>query len=115
MHMHYSRRQIMSLVPGSLLLGQQAIGAERRRPRIAALTTIYFKYSHSQHIVDRFLEGYGWQGKHHQPEFDVVSLYVEQTGENDLSRERVQRYPQMKLNPTIADALTQGGSKMDVD
>ena len=43
MHMHYSRRQIMSLVPGSLLLGQQAIGAERRRPRIAALTTIYFK------------------------------------------------------------------------
>jgi hypothetical protein len=115
MHMHYSRRQIMSLVPGSLLLGHQANGAQRRRPRIAALTTIYFKYSHSQHIVDRFLEGYGWQGKHHQPEFDVVSLYVEQTGENDLSRERVQRYPQMKLYPTIADALTQGGSKLDVD
>ena len=113
--MHYSRRQIMSLVPGAIVLGNQATGAARRRPKLAALTTIYFKYSHSQHIVDRFLEGYGWQGKHHQPDFDVVSLYVEQVGDNDLSRERVKRYPQMKPYPTIAEALTLGGSKLAVD
>ena len=113
--MRYSRRQIMSLVPGAVVLGSQAYGAAPRRPRLAALTTIYFKYSHSQHIVDRFLEGYGWEGKHHQPNFDVVSLYVEQVGKNDLSRERVKRYPQMKLYPTIADALTQGGSELAVD
>ena len=31
-----------------------------RRPRIAAIATIYFKHSHAQHIIDRFLEGYGW-------------------------------------------------------
>ena len=30
------------------------------RPKIAALVTEYRKYSHGQHIVDRFLEGYGW-------------------------------------------------------
>lgn len=86
-----------------------------RRPRIAALTTIYHKYSHSQHLVDRFLEGYGWEGRHHRPAMDVVSLYVEQVGDNDLSRERAQRHPQMKIYPTIAEALTQGGRNLAVD
>ena len=26
------------------------------RPKLAAITTSYFKYSHTQHIVDRFLD-----------------------------------------------------------
>ncbi len=87
----------------------------RSRPRIAALTTIYHKYSHSQHLVDRFLDGYGWEGKHHRPEMDIVSLYVEQVGENDLSRERASRHREMRIYPTIAEALTQGGSELAVD
>ncbi|MFN8709531.1 MAG: hypothetical protein ACK526_23490 [Planctomyces sp.] len=86
-----------------------------RRLRIAALTTIYHKYSHSEHIIDRFLEGYGWENGHHRPEMDVVSLYVEQVGKNDLSRERASRHPKMKIYPTIAEALTQGGSDLSVD
>ena len=86
-----------------------------RRPRIAALTTVYYKYSHSQHIIDRFLDGYGWESGHHRPPMDVVSLYVEQVGDNDLSRERAQRHPGMKIYPTIAEALTQGGSTLAVD
>ncbi len=113
--MRYSRRHFLATIASTLPLGNVSLGFEERRPRIAALTTIYHKYSHSQHIVDRFLEGYGWEGQHHQPEFDVVSLYVEQVGENDLSRERARRYPQMKIYPTIADALTLGGRKLAVD
>ena len=46
---------------------------------------------------------------------DVVSLYVEQVRENDLSRERAARHPGMKIYPTIAGALTQGGSRLAVD
>jgi len=46
---------------------------------------------------------------------DVVSLYVEQVGDNDLSRERASRHPGMKIHPTIADALTQGGNQLAVD
>ena len=34
-----------------------------KRPKIAAIATIYHKYAHAQHIVDRFLEGYGWNSK----------------------------------------------------
>ena len=85
------------------------------RPKLAAITTTCFKYSHAQHIIDRFLEGYGWNGKHHHPPMDLVSLYVDQVGEKDLSRDRAKRFPSMKLYPTIAEALTLGGSKLAVD
>jgi hypothetical protein len=85
------------------------------RPKIAAIATIYFKYSHAQHIVDRFLEGYGWNGQHHRPPMDVDALYVDQRREGDLSRDRAERFPTMKIYPTIADALTLGGSELAVD
>ncbi len=97
-----------------LLPAVHAAGS-RRRLKIAAVTTAYFKYSHSQHIVDRFLEGYGWEGRHHRPDMDVVSLYVEQVGENDISRERLKRYPGMKRAETIEQALTLGTDKLAVD
>ena len=46
---------------------------------------------------------------------DLVSLYVDQVGANDLSRERGARHPDVKIYPTIAEALTLGGSKLAVD
>ena len=86
-----------------------------KRPKIAAVATIYHKYSHAQHIVDRFLEGYGWNSRHHRPPMDLVSLYVDQVKGDDLSRERAQRFPSMEIYPTVADALTLGGSELAVD
>ncbi|MCE2395831.1 hypothetical protein J4G02_14760 [Candidatus Poribacteria bacterium] len=86
-----------------------------KRPKIAAIVTEYRKYSHGQHIVDRFLEGYGWNGQHHHPSMDLVSLYVDQRPESDLSRDRAERFPQMKIYPTVADTLTLGGSDLAVD
>jgi hypothetical protein len=112
--MECSRRVFLGGAASTLVMGNAGWAAERR-PKIAALTTIYHKYSHSQHIVDRFLDGYGWEGQHHHPPMDVVSLYVEQVGQNDLSRERAQRHPLMKIYPTIAEALTLGGSTLAVD
>src|SRR5215813_10828629 len=85
------------------------------RPKIAAVATTYFKYSHAQHIVDRFLDGYGWNGAHHYPSMDLVSLYVDQAGTTDLSREREKRHPSMKIYPSIAEALTLGGTQLAVD
>lgn len=86
-----------------------------RRPKIACISTIVHKYSHTQHFIDRFLEGYGWQGRHHRPAMDLVSLYVDQVREGDLSRERAARFPSMKIYPTVADALTLGGDTLAVD
>lgn len=86
-----------------------------QRPKIACISTIFHKYSHTQHFVDRFLEGYGWHGRHHRPPMDLVSLYVDQVGEDDLSRDRAQRFPQMRIYPTVADALTLGTDTLAVD
>jgi len=85
------------------------------RPRIAAVVTVYRKYSHGQHIVDRFLEGYGWDGEWHHPPMDLAALYVDQHPEGDLTEDRARRFPSMRVYPTIAEALTLGTSKLAVD
>jgi len=46
---------------------------------------------------------------------DLLGLYVDQAGNGDLSHERAQQFPAMKIYPTIAEALTLGGSKLAVD
>ncbi len=89
--------------------------SNQTRLKLAAVTTVYRKYSHTQHIVDRLLDGYGWEGSYHHPPMDLVSLYVDQVGADDLSRERASRHPAMKIYPTIPEALTLGGSKLAVD
>jgi len=86
-----------------------------KRPQLAAIVTEYRRYSHAQHIIDRFLWGYGWGGRHHHPPMDVVALYTDQLPQGDLSRERAKRFPSMKIYPTIAEALTRGGPRLAVD
>ncbi len=103
------------LLAGTLPLAFHATARAQTRPKIACISTIFFKYSHTQHFVDRFLEGYGWNGVHHRPPMDLVSLWVDQVGDNDLSRDRAKRHPSIKIYPSIADALTLGGSDLAVD
>ncbi len=83
--------------------------------KLAAVVTVYRKYSHAQHIVDRFLDGYGWNGKYHHPPFELLGLYVDQVGADDLSKERALRHPAMKIYPDIHGALTLGTSALAVD
>ncbi len=90
-------------------------GRAAKRPKIAAVCTAYFKYSHAQHIVGRFLDGYGWNGGYHHPEVDLVSLYVEQVGADDVSRERLARFPAVRSCQTINEALNLGSGKLAVD
>ena len=91
-----------------------ALRQPSRRKRIAIVATEVRKYSHAQHFVDRFLEGYGWQGRHHRPAMDLVSLYVDQVPEGDLTRDRARRHA-VRIFPTVAEALTLGRSKLAVD
>jgi hypothetical protein len=84
------------------------------RKRIALLATEVWKYSHAEHFIDRFLEGYGWEGHHHYPPIELASLYVDRFPDNDLSRDRARRHG-TRIYPSIAEALTCGGSKLAVD
>ena len=120
-----SRRQFLqaltrSAAAGVLLAGVAPAFASAQekgpagRKKVAILATEVRKMSHAQHFIDRFLEGYGWQGGHHFPPFELASLYVDQFPEGDLSRDRERRHG-VKIYPTIAEALTLGGSKLAVD
>jgi hypothetical protein len=101
---------------GLWALRGRASGAEAAPPRkkVALLATEVRKYSHAQHFIDRLLEGYGFEGRHHRPPLELVSLYVDQTPEGDLSRDRSRRHA-VTIYPTIAEALTRGGSNLAVD
>lgn len=91
-----------------------AARGNRSRKRIALVATHVRKWAHAQHFIDRFLEGYGWHGRWHRPAVQLVALYVDQFPEGDLSRDREQRFG-ARIYPTIAEALTLGGSKLAVD
>ena len=114
-----SRRAVLAAAPAAAALSMtgRTTAAEPavKRPRIAALVTEVRRLSHGEVIIDRFLEGFGWESGHHNPRVDLVSLYVDQFPEGDLSRERASRFSQLKIYPSVAEALTCGGDKLAVD
>jgi hypothetical protein len=100
--------------PGRAAAGTRPSGGPPSPRKVAIVCTEIRKYSHAEHFVDRCLEGYGWHGQHHYPPFELAGLYVDQFPEGDLARERSARF-RVKLQPTIAQALTLGTSRLAVD
>lgn len=70
--------------------------------------------SHAHHMGDRFLVGYPLNGVWRKPGLDVVSAYVDQFPERDLSRAREKEFG-FRIYPSIAEALRCGGSRLAVD
>src|SRR5256886_2174651 len=85
------------------------------RPKIAVLANTYKHHLHTQHIIDRILDGYGFGGVFRHSPLDVVSIYVEQRGEGDLTPERAKRHRGIKIYNSVADAVTRGTGKLAVD
>jgi hypothetical protein len=99
---------------GSVAATPLALALQKPPVRVAIVTTIYKYLSHGQHIGDRFLIGYPIDGTWHLPNVKVVSLYVDQKPEGDLSGERAREFG-FKVYPTIAEALCCGGNKLACD
>src|SRR5262245_47501261 len=81
---------------------------KREKPaakKIAVLTSVYHYLSHSYHIAGRFLDGYMKGDAHHFPDFGVASVFAEQVGKNDLSRELAKEHG-FRISESIEDALT---------
>jgi hypothetical protein len=88
-------------------------GKDGRKP-LAVVCTVYRPLAHAYHIAGRFVHGYTLQGEFHLPRHYVHSLYVDQTPENDLSRELGRDFD-IRVTRSIADALTAGSDKLVVD
>jgi hypothetical protein len=117
-----SRRSVLAAAPAAALALASRTGAQAadkpdpgKRPKIAALITEFRRNSHAEVIVDRILEGYGWESEHYHPKLDLVAMYVDQFPEGDLSRERASRFENLKIYKSIPEALTAGGDRLAVD
>src|SRR5262245_53560079 len=113
-----TRRTFVGSMGAMGALGTAAIAAQEpapaRRRRMAVVTTVWRDRSHAWHMAERFLHGYPIQGRWHRPPFDVVSAYVDQQPEGDLSKRRSEEFG-FKIFPTVAEALRCGGDKLAVD
>ncbi len=119
-----SRRQftqsaLAATLGGAALLEGQACGQslskEPAKPakRIAAVNSIYRMRSHAYHIAGRFIHGYGIEGVHHQPPFQLARMYNDQYPADDLGR-KVGAKHGVEVVGTVAEALG-GKDKLDVD
>src|SRR5262245_56128115 len=110
-----SRRAFLkALGAGSAAALMAAEPARVERKKLAIVTTEWRVRSHAWHMGERFLVGYPIDGNWHRPPLDVVSVYVDQTPANDLSKKRAEEFG-FTLYPKIAQALRRGGDKLAVD
>lgn len=113
-----NRRTFITTVAGAaggcFLPGPRSLSARNRRKRIAALSTTYHVRSHSDNFITRFLEGWWINDTYHEPPCDVASLFVEQEHDADIGN-RLARSWGVRTFPSIREALTLGGGKLDVD
>jgi hypothetical protein len=84
------------------------------RKKLAIITTFWDWRSHANHMSERFFSGYPRNGHWHRPEMDIVSAYVDQRPEADLSGQRAREHG-FNVYPTIAEALRMGSNKLAVD
>ena len=84
------------------------------RKRMAIVTTEWRYHCHAWHMAERFLVGYPTQGHWHEPKLEVVSAYVDQFPEKDLSRQRSEEFG-FPIYDSVAEALRCGGTELAVD
>ncbi|MBP89589.1 MAG: hypothetical protein CMJ64_23245 [Planctomycetaceae bacterium] len=98
-----------------IVLPTDALGEPQGpKKRLAAITTAYYKYSHADDIITKFIEGYGMVGGVHQPHCEVVSLHVEQFVDSDIGHGMAVKY-NIPLFDSPAEALALGGKELAVD
>jgi len=85
-----------------------------RRKRMAIVTTEWRYHCHAWHMAERFLVGYPTQGHWHEPKLEVVSAYMDQFPEKELSRQRSEEFG-FPIYDSVAEALRCGGTELAVD
>jgi hypothetical protein len=113
-----TRREFHGALGASVLAATSKLpahhGLHGPEKRLAIVTNVWTPGSHAWHMATRFLVGYPLRGKWHLPLIRVVSAFVDQKPENDLSQARAEEFG-FPIYPTIAEALRCGGDKLAVD
>src|SRR5438046_1680933 len=111
------RRNFMNRVAlaGGLFLAMLQLGAAQERlPRVAVITTVWRHNSHADVLGSRLVQGYTLDGQGEFPKLKLVSAYVDQFPDNDMSRGLAKEHG-FTIYDSVAGALTLGGDKLAVD
>lgn len=82
--------------------------------RIAAVITVYRPRSHADVLVGKFLNGFPTDDALHAPRVEVVSFYIDQAFDDDLSRSISKQFD-IPIYSSIVGALKLGGDELAVD
>lgn len=87
---------------------------EIRIPKIAGITTEYRHNSHGDMLISRMLQSDTLDGQGEFPRMKLASIHTDQVPKNDISHKMSEEY-HVPLFPSVAEAITLGGSKLAVD
>jgi len=111
-----TRRQWLGTAAAIPLLCQGALAMQPvRRPRVAAVYTVFRFRSHAHNILENFLCPYLFNGKRMESPCEVVSFYADQRSPTGDTTEEVARAHKIPVFKTIDGALTLGGKELAVD
>jgi hypothetical protein len=111
-----SRRTFLAAAPGAVLAPDlRAADPPARRPRVAAVYTVFRHRSHAQNILENFLQPYLFNGRVVDPGMDVVSFYADQRVPDGDRTDEIARRFRIPVHPTIRGALTLGGNALACD
>ena len=98
-----------------LLAVSLPLAAEDRVPkRVAGVVTVYRHNTHADVIVGRLLNSLTLDGKGPRPALKLVSLYVDQVAEGELSRPLAKEHG-FAIHDTVRGALTLGTDRLAVE
>ena len=111
-----TRRQLLGATAVLPLLGTPLPAIQpARRPRVAAIYTVFRFRSHAHNILENFLMPYLFNGKRMSSPCDVVSFYADQRSpENDTTDEAARRF-RIPVFKTIEGAMTLGARELAVE
>ena len=89
-----------------LFTGGAAVAA-RRRAKIAAVITAYYRNSHADVFIGNMLRGFYWEGKPHSSAVDIVAMYLAQTPATDIGRAEAASRG-IALKASVGEAIVPG-------
>ncbi|MDF2723605.1 MAG: hypothetical protein K0Q59_3280 [Paenibacillus sp.] len=84
------------------------------RKKVAVIITEYWDISHADVFITKMMEGFAVNGVRYRSTLDIVSMYVDQFPERDISRGLAAKHG-IPMYGTIEEALRCGGSAFTLD
>lgn len=115
MHKPTDRRSFLKSAAAALVVPRALAVEPKKKPRVAAIYTVFHHRSHAHDIIENFLEPYYFDGKLTDPGVKVVSFYADQQAPaGDMTQDVAKQY-QVRVCKSIEEALCLDGKELAVD